>query len=84
MPETMFAHGGAGTANRPASPLRLNYTAREMLALPAAERRRVAEAQAELAAPEYECDLALPSAERELTLFMVLNDVERVYDGETA
>ncbi len=83
MPEAMSAHGVAGTTSRPIPSLRLDYTAREMLALPAAERRRVAEAQAELAAPEYERDLALPPHERELTAFMVLNDVERVYDEET-
>ncbi|MBC8136185.1 MAG: hypothetical protein H8F28_09890 [Fibrella sp.] len=83
MPETMSAHGYAGTASHAAPPPRLNYTAREMLAMPAAERRRIAEAQAELAAPEYERDLLLPPRERELTAFMVLNDVERVYDRET-
>lgn len=83
MPEPMSAQGVAGTVSRPAAPLLLNYTAREMLVMPAAERRRIAEAQAELAAPEYERDLQLPPHERELTAFMVLNDIERVYDEET-
>ena len=78
MPEPMLAQGYAGAASRPTTPLRLDYTACEMLALPAAERRRVAEAQAELAAPEYERDLALLPRERELTAFMGLNDVECV------
>ena len=49
-----------------------------MLALPAAERRRIDDAQAELAAPKYEHDHALPPHERELTAFMGLNDVECV------
>lgn len=77
MPEPMSAHGFGGGASRTVPPTRLNYTAREMLALPAAERRRIAEAQAELAAPEYERDLSLPPHERELTAFMVLNDAVR-------
>ena len=54
MPEPMFTHGATGAASHAAPSMRLYYTAREMLALPPAERRRVAEAQAELAAPEYE------------------------------
>lgn len=69
MPEPMTAHGVATNASYTVPPLRLNYTAREMMALPAA-------------APEYARDLALPPHERELTAFIVLNDVERVYDGE--
>ena len=43
------------------------YTARELLKLPAMERERYLRAAAERAASEYEADLALPEAERELT-----------------
>lgn len=45
-----------------------------LLSLPKAERDRIMEAQAALAAPLYEADLALPVAERELTAFTALDD----------
>ena len=44
-----------------------------LLSLPKAERNRIMEAQATLAAPLYEADLALPVAERELTAFTALD-----------
>lgn len=40
-----------------------------LLTLPGAERHRILAEAAESAAPEYEADLALPVAERELTAF---------------
>jgi hypothetical protein len=43
------------------------YTALELLQLPAEERSRYLREAAELAAPEYEADLALPPDQRELT-----------------
>ncbi len=45
-----------------------------LMSLPKAERDRLMEAQAALAAPLYEADLALPVAERELTAFTALDD----------
>ena len=57
-------------------------TARELLALPKAERARILKAQAEQAAAEYEADLALPISERELTAFTAL-DGEAFYDYAT-
>lgn len=54
-------------------------TARQLLALPKTERRRILQAQAEQAAAEYEADLARPVAERELTAFTALDD-EAFYD----
>ncbi len=54
-------------------------TARQLLALPKAERARILRAQAEQAAEEYETDLARPAAERELTAFTAL-DGETFYD----
>ena len=62
-------------------PPRLDYTARELLSLPRDERRRIAEAQAALAAPMYEADLALPAHERELTAFESLNDYDPIHEG---
>ena len=58
----------AGTTGRPreADP---SY----LLSLPKAERDRIIEAQAALAAPLYEADLALPVTERELTAFTALD-----------
>ena len=44
-----------------------------LLSLPKAERYRIMEAQAALAAPLYEADLALPVSERELTAFTALD-----------
>lgn len=44
-----------------------------LLSLPKAERDRIIKAQAALAAPLYEADLALPVAERELTAFTALD-----------
>ena len=44
-----------------------------LLSLPKDERDRIIEAQAALAAPLYEADLALPVAERELTAFTALD-----------
>lgn len=48
-------------------------TARQLLALPKAERVRLLQAQAERAASEYESDLARPVSERELTAFTALD-----------
>lgn len=44
-----------------------------LLSLPKAERDQIMEAQAALAAPLYEADLALPVAARELTAFTALD-----------
>ena len=44
-----------------------------LLSLPKAERNQIMEAQAALAAPLYEADLALPVSERELTAFTALD-----------
>lgn len=44
-----------------------------LLSLPRADRDHIMEAQAALAAPLYEADLALPVAERELTAFTALD-----------
>ncbi len=55
------------------------YTARQLLSLSQSERTRILQAQAELAAKEYESDLVLPVAERELTAFTALDD-ESIYD----
>lgn len=44
-----------------------------LLSLPKDERDRIVEAQAVLAAPLYEADLALPVADRELTAFTALD-----------
>ncbi len=55
-----------------------------LLSLPKAERDRIMEAQAALAAPLYEADLALPVAERELTAFTALDGdpiLENYYAG---
>lgn len=52
-----------------------------LLTLPRAERNRILAQAAESAAPEYEADLALPAAERELTAFTAL-DGELFVDGE--
>lgn len=54
-------------------------SARQLLALPKAERARILRAQAEQAAAEYETDLARPVAERELTAFTAL-DGEAFYE----
>lgn len=54
-------------------------TARQLLALPKAERSRILRAQMERAAVEYETDFARPVAERELTAFTAL-DGEAFYD----
>ncbi len=45
-----------------------------LLTLPKADRNRILEEQAALAAPLYEADLALPVSERELTAFTDLAD----------
>lgn len=52
-----------------------------LLTLPRAERDRILALAAEEAAPEYEADLALPVAERELTAFTAL-DGEPFLDEE--
>ncbi len=52
-----------------------------LLTLPRAERNRLLAQAAEAAAPEYEADLALPPAERELTAFTAL-DGEPFLDDE--
>ncbi len=54
-------------------------SARQLLALPKAERTRILLEQAERAAAEYETDLARPVAERELTAFTAL-DGEMIHD----
>ena len=48
------------------------YSARELLKLPEEEQARYLRAAAELAAPEYEADLALPPHQRELTAISVV------------
>jgi hypothetical protein len=50
-----------------AGPPTRTYTASELLKMPAEERSRYLRAAADLAAPEYEADLALPPHQRELT-----------------
>ncbi len=55
------------------------FTARQLLALPKAERTRILQSQAEQARAEYEADLTLPIAGRELTAFTAL-DGEPFYD----
>lgn len=57
-------------------------SARQLLALPKAERAQILRAQAEQAAAEYETDLARPVAERELTAFTAL-DGEAFYEYPT-
>ena len=57
-------------------------TARQLLALPQADRTRILRAQVERAAAEYETDLALPVSERELTAFTALEG-EPFYDYPT-
>lgn len=59
-------HELAGNADRPRE-----SDPAYLLSLPKAERDRIIEAQAALAAPLYEADLAFPVAERELTAFSV-------------
>lgn len=54
-------------------------TARQLLALPKAERMQILQSQAAQASAEYEADLARPTAERELTAFTAL-DGEAFYD----
>jgi hypothetical protein len=49
------------------------YDATTLLTLPRAERNQILALAAEAAAPEYEADLALPVAERELTAFTALD-----------
>jgi hypothetical protein len=61
-------HELAGNGNRPRE-----SDPAYLLSLPKAERDRIMEAQAALAAPLYEADLALPVAERELTAFTALD-----------
>ena len=58
------------------------YDAATLLTLPRAERSRILALAAEAAAPEYEADLALPVAERELTAFTAL-DGEPFLEGMT-
>lgn len=54
-----------------------------LLTLPKAERDRILEEQAALAAPLYEADLALPVADRELTAFSSLYDaIQEDYDAD--
>jgi hypothetical protein len=61
-------HELAGNADRPRE-----SDPAYLLSLPKAARDRIMEAQAALAAPLYEADLALPVAERELTAFTALD-----------
>ncbi len=57
------------------APERLQYpTARQLLAMPAAERGRFLAEAAAHAAPLYEADLALPPEQRELTAISASND----------
>ena len=65
------------TLNDDVVPARID--AAYLLTLPRAERNRLLEVAAAKAAPEYEADLALPVAERELTAFTAL-DGEPFYD----
>ena len=53
-----------------------------LLTLPRAERNQILAQAAESAAHNYEADLALPVAQRELTAFTAL-DGEPFFDGET-
>ena len=52
------------------------YTARELLRLPARERDDYLRAAAAQAATEYELDLALPAAKRELTAFSAVSGTD--------
>ncbi len=57
------------------APERAEYpTARQILAMPAAERSRILAQAAAHAAPLYEADLALPPEQRELTAISAIND----------
>ena len=53
-------------------------TARQILALPEAERDRILSEAAAHAAPLYEADLALPPEQRELTALSAIDD--DIYD----
>ncbi len=64
-----FANGTRLTASLTDSPAPERRDAAYLLTLPRAERHRILAEAAEAAAPEYEADLALPVAERELTAF---------------
>jgi len=65
----LLSNEGSGNSGRPreSDPVYL-------LTLPKAERNRIMEEQAALAAPLYEADFALPVADRELTAFSSLHD----------
>lgn len=65
----------------PMGPTPDQSSAAYLLTLPSAERDRIMAEAAESAAPEYEADLALPVAERELTAFTAL-DGEPFLDEE--
>lgn len=60
-------------------------TARQLLAMPAAERSRYLAEAAAHAAPLYEADLALPPEQRELTAIIAIEDDVHEYNaGEQA
>jgi len=58
----------------------IDYSAEQLLTMPTEQRHRIMAAQAKLAAPLYEEDLALPLEERELTVFTSLNQ-DPVYES---
>ena len=49
-------------------------TARQLLAMPEADRNRILSEAAAHAAPQYEADLALPPEQRELTAISAIED----------
>jgi len=74
-----------------AETLRVNFappdaypTARQLLAMPEAERNRILSEAAAHAAPLYEADLALPPEQRELTAISAIHDVFYDYREEKA
>ena len=58
-------------------------TARQLLAMPEAERDRILSEAAAHAAPLYEADLALPPERRELTALSAIEDDIYDYHKET-
>ncbi len=57
-------------------------TARQLLAMPEAERGRILAAAAAHAAPLYEADLVLPPEQRELTALSAIEDDIHDYHRE--
>ncbi len=58
------------------------FTARQLLAMPAAERDRILSEAAAHAAPLYEADLALPPEQRELTAISAIGGDVYEYQGD--